>query len=146
MEKCKRMKRQLCMSQNWIYSWLWKSSRTRQQYCRSESFAMITDILMNASMVKKHLIWNGIRIQCNTEKLVQIVVPGISTRSSSGSYLSTSMTPTRQERHRSTSSSSSSSSPTTARTYDSETRGKIWWMMKFLSAETHSPVLLMEYL
>ena len=31
MEKCKRMKRQRCMSKNWIYSWQWKFSRTRQQ-------------------------------------------------------------------------------------------------------------------
>ena len=37
MVKCRRMKRLQCTSKNWIYSWLWKSSRTRQQYCRSES-------------------------------------------------------------------------------------------------------------
>ena len=40
MEKCTRMKRPQCTSKNWIFSWLWKSSRTLQQYCRSESFAM----------------------------------------------------------------------------------------------------------
>ena len=57
MEKCRRMKRPQCTSKNWIYSWLWKSSRIRQQYCRSESFAMKTDILMNGSAVKNpHLI------------------------------------------------------------------------------------------
>ena len=61
---------------------------------------------------KSHLIKNGIRIQCNTENFVPIVVPGLSTSSSSGSHPSTSMTPSRQERHCSTSSSSSSSSPT----------------------------------
>ena len=44
-----------CMSKNWIYSWLWKSSKTRQQYCRLESFAMKTDILMNGPMVKNHI-------------------------------------------------------------------------------------------
>ena len=54
MEKCKRMKRQLCMSKNWVYSWLWKSSKTHQQYYRSESFAMKTGILMNGSTVKNH--------------------------------------------------------------------------------------------
>ena len=32
-----------------------KVSKTRQQYYRSESFAMKTDILMNGSMVKNHL-------------------------------------------------------------------------------------------
>ena len=53
---------------------------------------------------KPHLIKNGIRTQCNTENFVPIVVPGLSTSSSSGSRLSTSMTPSRQERHYSTSS------------------------------------------
>ena len=90
---------------------------------RKESFAMKTDTHMNGSTVKKpHLMKNGIRIQCNTENFVLIVVPGLSTSSSSGSHPSTSMTPSRQERHCSTSSSSSSSSPTTATSSDSETR------------------------
>ena len=31
------------------------SSKTRQQYCRWESFAMKTDTLMNGSMVKNHI-------------------------------------------------------------------------------------------
>ena len=71
---------------------------------------------------KPHLIKNGIRIQCNTENFfVPIVVPGLSTSSSSGSYLSISRTPSRQERHCSTSSSSSSSSPT-ATSSENETR------------------------
>ena len=52
---------------------------------------------------KPHLIKDGIRIQCNTEK---------SASSSSGSYQSFSQTPSRQESHSSSSSSSSSSSPT----------------------------------
>ena len=56
---------------------------------------------------KPHLIKDGIRIICNTENFVPIVVPGL-TSSSSGSS-STSRTPVRQESH---SSSSSSSSPT----------------------------------
>ena len=53
MEKCRRMKRQRCMSKNWINSWLWTSSKIRQQYCRLESFVMKTDIPTNGSMVKK---------------------------------------------------------------------------------------------
>ena len=61
---------------------------------------------------KTHLITNGIRTPCNTENFVPIVVPGLSTSSSSGSYHSTSMTPSRQESHSSSSSSTSSSSPT----------------------------------
>ena len=77
---------------------------------------------MNGSMVKNHISFkNGIRIQCNTENFVPIVVPGLSTRSSSSSHPSTSRTPPRQERHCSTSSSSSCSSPT-ATSSDNETR------------------------
>ena len=58
-------------------SWQWKSSRTRQQFYRSESFAMNTDT--HAEWItgqQPHLINNGFRIQCNTEKFVPIVVPG----------------------------------------------------------------------
>ena len=72
---------------------------------------MKTDIPVNGSMVKKpHLIKNGIRIPCNTENFVPIVVPDLSSSSSGSS--STSMTPSRQECHSSSSSSTSSSSPT----------------------------------
>ena len=60
---------------------------------------------------KPHLIKNGIRIQCNTENFVPIVIPGLS-NSSSGSDQSASRTLPRQESHCSSSSSSSSSSPT----------------------------------
>ena len=59
---------------------------------------------------KPHLIKNGIRIICNTENFVPIVVPGLSSSSSGSS--STSKTPSRQESHSSSSSSASSSSPT----------------------------------
>ena len=72
---------------------------------------MKTGKLMNGSMVKKpHLIENGIRIQCNTEDFVPIVVPGLSSSSSGSS--STSRTPLKQESYSSSSSSSSPSSPT----------------------------------
>ena len=69
---------------------------------------------------KPHLIKNGIRIPCNTENFVPIVVPGLSTSSSTGSHLSTSRTPSRQESNHPTFSSSSSSSPTTATSSDNE--------------------------
>ena len=59
---------------------------------------------------KPHLIKNGIRIPCNTENFVPIVVPGLSSSSSASS--STSRTPMKQESHSSSSSSSSLSSPT----------------------------------
>ena len=62
-------------------------------------------------MVKNHIsLKNGIRIICNTENFVAIVVPGLSSSSSGSS--STSKTPSRQESHSSSSSSTSSSSPT----------------------------------
>ena len=58
---------------------------------------------------KQHLIKDGIRIICNTENFVPIVVPGLSNSSSTSS---TSRTPLKQESHSSSSSSSSPSSPT----------------------------------
>ena len=58
---------------------------------------------------KPHLIKDGIRIICNTENFVLIVVPGLSSSSSASS--STLRTPMKQESH-SSSSSSSPSSPT----------------------------------
>ena len=69
---------------------------------------------------KPHLIKNGIRIPCNTENFVPVVVPGLS-NSSSGSDSSTSWTLSRQGSHCSTSSSSSSSSSTVS---ESKTREK----------------------
>ena len=59
---------------------------------------------------KPHLIKDGIRIICNTENFVPIVVPGLS-NSSSGSS-SALRTPMKQESRSSSSSSSSSSSHT----------------------------------
>ena len=56
---------------------------------------------------KPHLIKDGIRIICNTENFVPIVVPGLSSSSSGSS--STLRTSTKQESH---TSSSSPSSPT----------------------------------
>ena len=61
--------------------------------------------------LKPHLMQNGIRISCNTENFVPIVVAGLS-NSSSRCDSSTSRTLSRQKSHFSTSSSSSSSSPT----------------------------------
>ena len=73
---------------------------------------------------KPHLIKNGIRIQCNTENFVPIVVLGLSTSSSSSFPSSTSMTPSRQEIDHPASSSSSSTSPTMTVSSDSETRAR----------------------
>ena len=58
---------------------------------------------------KPHHIKNGIRLICNSENFVPIVVPGLSSSSSGSS--STSRTPMKQESHSSSSSSSSPSSP-----------------------------------
>ena len=72
---------------------------------------MNTDTLTSGPTVKKtHLIKDGIRIPCNTENFVPIVVPGLSSSSSGSS--SASKTPSRQESHSSSSSSSSPPSPT----------------------------------
>ena len=71
-----------------------------------------------------HLIKNGIRIPCNTENFVPIVVPGFLTSSSSSSHFSTSMTPSRQGIDHPTSSSSSSTLSTTTVSSDSETRAR----------------------
>ena len=102
------------MSKNWIYSWPWKSSRIRQQFNRGESFSMNTDTHTSGSLVKNHpqLIKNGLRTQCNTENFVPIVVPCLSTSSSSSLPSSTPMTSLRQEIDHPKSSSSSSTSPT----------------------------------
>ena len=84
---------------------------------------MKTDIPTNGSMVKNHIsLKTGVRIQCNTENFVPIVVSGLSSSSSSSSHPSTSMTHSRQESNHLTSSSSSSTSPTTTVLSDSETR------------------------
>ena len=105
--------------------------RTRQQFYRSESFAMKTDIFMDQqSKATSHQ--KRYSIHCNTENFVPIVVPGLSssssgssstsrtlmkqeyesTSSSSSLHSSTSMTPSRQEIDHLTSGSSSSTSPT----------------------------------
>ena len=72
---------------------------------------------------KPHLIKNGIRIPCNTENFVPIVVPGLSSSSSGSS--STSRTPSRQESHCSSSSSSSPSSPTVSEIQNREREDQI---------------------
>ena len=72
---------------------------------------------------KPHLIKTGIRIICNTENFVPIVVAGLSSSSSGSS--STSRTPSRQENHSSSSSSTSSSSPTVREIQTREREGRI---------------------
>ena len=72
---------------------------------------------------KPHLIKNGIRIPCNTENFVPIVVPGLSSSSSRSS--STSKSPSRQESHSSSSSSSSPSSPTVSEIQTREREDRI---------------------
>ena len=71
---------------------------------------------------KPHLIKDGIRIPCNTENFVPVVVPGLSSSSSASS--STLRTPMKQESHSSSSSSSSPSSPTVRRKFRFE-KGKM---------------------
>ena len=68
---------------------------------------------------KLHLIKDWIRIICNTENFVPIVVPGLSSSSSGSS--STLRTPMKQESHSSSSSSSSFSSTYSLWNSDSRT-------------------------
>ena len=85
---------------------------------------MKTDIPTNGSMIKKpHLIKNGIRIPCNTESFVPIVVPDLS--SSSSGFSSTSKTILKQESHSPSFSSSSSSSPTVSEIQTREREDRI---------------------
>ena len=112
------MKRQLCKPKNWIFLTLKVLDNTPAvlslgKLCDENGYSYEW---INGQ--KPHLIKNGIRIQCNTENFVPIVVPGLS-NSSSGSDSSTSRTLSRQGSHCSTSSSSSSSSPTVS---DTKTR------------------------
>ena len=101
MEKCRRTKRQRCMSKNWIPSWLWKSSKTRQQYCRSESFAMKTDIPINGSIVRKSIsLKTGFGYPATRRNSFLLWFPDLSSSSSGSS--STSRTLSRQESHYST--------------------------------------------
>ena len=70
---------------------------------------------------KPHLIKNGIRMHCNTENFVPIVVPGLSASSSLSLPYSTSMTLSRHEiDHPTSSSSSCTSPPMTSSTVSSE--------------------------
>ena len=72
---------------------------------------MKTGIPTNGSMVKNHISFkDGIRIICNTENFVPIVVLGVTSSSSTSS--SSSRTPMEEESRSSSSSSSSPSSPT----------------------------------
>ena len=110
MEKCERMKRQRCIKELDIFLTMKVLENTPAvlslgKLCDENGYSYEW---INGQ--KPHLIKNGIRIPCNTENFVPIVVPGMSSSSSgSSSTLRTSM---KQESHSSSSSSSSSSSPT----------------------------------
>ena len=89
------------------------------------SLGKLCDENESGSTVKNHVsLKTAIRIQCNTENFVPIVVLGLSTSSSSSLPSSTSMTLSRQEIDHPTSSSSSSTSPTSNVSSDSETRAR----------------------
>ena len=107
----KRMKRQLCMSKKLD---IFLTSKVLDSTPAVLSIGKLCDEneysyeWINGR--KPHLMKDGIRIICNTENFVPIVVPGLS---SSSSWSSSALrTPTKQESHSSSSSSSSPSSPT----------------------------------
>ena len=96
--------------------------RTRQQFYRSESFAMKTDILMNGSSVKNHISFKtGFEYNVIRRTSFRSWFPACH-RVLHSSHPSTPMTPSSQEIDHPTSSSSSSTSPTTTVLSDSETR------------------------
>ena len=89
---------------------------------------------------KPHLIKNGIRVQCNTENFIPVVVLGLSTTRSSSS-VSTPTTPSGQEtdhpdHHPAIESSESVERQARGDPYTSET--SILWMKEFLNTETHA--------
>ena len=91
-EKCKRMRKQQCMSKNCTYSWQWSSSKIHQQFSHLESSARTTNVLLSGPVVSYHISLKiGRRIQCNTKNFVSIVALGLST-SSPSSPTSTSWT------------------------------------------------------
>ena len=55
MVKCRRMKRQRCVSKNWIFLDYESPRKHASSICRLESFTMKTDILMSGSTVKNHI-------------------------------------------------------------------------------------------
>ena len=71
----------LSMSRNWIHSRQWSFSKIHRPLSHSENSAKITDIPTSGQ--RPQLIKDGRRIKCNTENCVPIVVPGLSTSSSS---------------------------------------------------------------
>ena len=76
MEKCRLMKRLQCMSKNWIYSWLWKSPRKHTSSMVAWQALRWKRIFlwMDQRSKKRHLIKSGIRMPCNTENFVPVVV------------------------------------------------------------------------
>ena len=124
MEKCRRMKRQRCVKELDIFLTMKVLENTPAvlslgKHCDEHGYSYEW---INGQ--KTHLIKNGIRIQCNTENFVPIVVLGLSESFSSSFPSSTSMTPSRQEIDHPTSSSSSSTSPTKTVSSDSETKAR----------------------
>ena len=107
MEKCRRMKRKLCVKELDVFLTVKVLENTQAvlslgKLCDKNGYSCEW-----VNVEKPHLIANGIRIPCNTETFVPIVVRGLS-NSSSGSVSSTSGILSRGPFATSSSSSSSS--------------------------------------
>ena len=97
---------------------------------------------------KPHRIKNGIRIQCNTENFVPVVVPGLSTTFSiSSTSTSTTHEPTKIPKPNKKLGSRTGTG-TRIPTYQEGCKNsqRILWMKEFLNTETHTRVLLMNHL
>ena len=106
MEKCKRMKRQLYVKELDIFLTMKVLDNTASSSVARKALRWKRVFLRMDQWSKTHLIKDGIRIICNTENFVPIVVPGLSSSSSGSS--STWGTRVKQEGHSSSSPSSSS--------------------------------------
>ena len=131
MVKSRRMKRPQFTSESWIFL----TMRLLEDTPAVLSLGKLCDehgyFYMSGSTVKKpHLIFNGIRMQCNTENFVPVVVPGLPTTPSSSSTW-TSTTPSSQEidcsdHHPAIESSESVDRQARSDPFTSETSEELW--------------------
>ena len=91
--KCKRTRKRQCASAILIYSWQYKSSRIRLQSHAWENAAQITDIPLTGPVVKNHTLLKTKEKSIATRKTMAILVPGLSTGSSSSTTRTSPTTP-----------------------------------------------------
>ena len=93
MGKCNRTRKRQCASAILIYSWQYRSSRIRLQSPGWENAAKIADIPMTGPVVRNHTLLKTREKSIATRKTVAILVPGLSTGSSSSTTRTSPTTP-----------------------------------------------------